>query len=64
MGVGATVIRVIRVIEYEYQTDEAMARDMERWTLKSPGPNWGGTTMTSAVLRIQHIDNNGEKVTE
>lgn len=36
-------IRVLRLMEYEYETVEDMEKDMARWTLQSPVPPQRGT---------------------
>lgn len=43
------MIRVLRVIEYEYANAEAMTNDMARWTLHSP-PNSRSVKFRSAVF--------------
>jgi hypothetical protein len=34
------VIRLVRTIEYEYDTAEEMAKDIASWTLRGPGQTW------------------------
>lgn len=40
-------IRILRLIEYVYDTPEVMCRDMKQWTLQH---SFGGVSMTSTVL--------------
>ncbi len=54
-------IRVLRFIEYRYETPEAMEEDMARWTTSSPGTRRPGgrrgwrMRMTSAHLPPQVV---------
>jgi hypothetical protein len=55
------MIRVLRVIEYEYPNYDAYDRDRDRWTLVVQ-QNDRGFRMTSQVVRVQEVNNRRGKV--
>jgi hypothetical protein len=62
------MIRVLRVLEYEYPDAEMMTKDMERWGVPANGVHKGwrggtnrGVTIRSAVL-LPHYLNVGKTV--
>jgi hypothetical protein len=55
------MIRILRVLEYVYDTAEVAAADMGRWTQQSP-PNWlnGRMRMRSAALPFEALRFDGD----
>lgn len=52
------MIRVLRVLEYEYPNGEAYVRDQARWMMRLPLHQYGvgGMRMQSSVVSITSID--------
>ena len=53
------MIRVLRVLEYEYETAQYMTDDMQRWTVNSPPSNT--MKMTSNVVSIRVTSDENEE---
>ena len=48
---GQSMIRILRLMEYVYETNDRAQKDMERWEIPANGAkNFGGMVIKSSII--------------